>query len=76
MCADWPVKKLSDVAEFLNSKRIPLKSLDRAKRQGEYPYYGASGIVDHIDDYIFDGTYLVLVQKHNQLKTVDFILKN
>ena len=69
MSADWPIKKLSDVAEFLNSKRIPLKSLDRAKRQGEYPYYGASGVVDHIDDYIFDGTFLLISEDGENLRT-------
>ncbi|PWQ95655.1 restriction endonuclease subunit S [Leucothrix pacifica] len=69
MSVDWPLRKLSDVCEFLNSKRIPLKSLDRIKRQGDFPYYGASGIVDHIDDYIFDGTYLLISEDGENLRT-------
>ncbi|WP_415905567.1 restriction endonuclease subunit S [Neptuniibacter sp. QD48_55] len=69
MNADWPLRKLSDVADFLNHKRVPLKSLDRDKRQGEYPYYGASGVVDHIDDYIFDGTYLLISEDGENLRT-------
>ncbi len=69
MSAEWPLKKLSDVAEFLNHKRVPLKSLDRDKRQGEYPYYGASGVVDHIDDYIFDGTFLLISEDGENLRT-------
>lgn len=69
MSSEWPLKKISDVAEFLNSKRIPLKSLDRQKRQGQYPYYGASGVVDHIDDYIFDGTYLLISEDGENLRT-------
>ena len=37
-----------------DSKRVPLKESDREKRDGTYPYYGASGIIDYIDDYLFD----------------------
>jgi type I restriction enzyme S subunit len=69
MSSEWPLKKISEIADFLNSKRIPLKSLDRLKRQGPYPYYGASGIVDHIDGYIFDGTYLLLSEDGENLRT-------
>jgi len=69
MSADWPLKKLSDVAEFLNNKRVPLKSLDRDKRQGEYPYYGASGVVDYIDDYVFDGVFLLISEDGENLRT-------
>ena len=67
MMFDWPLRNISDVAEFLNSKRVPLKGLDRGKRQGCYPYYGASGIVDYIDDYIFDGTYLLISEDGENL---------
>lgn len=45
---------------FLDGQRKPLESADRAKRQGQYPYYGASGIIDYIDDYIFDEPLLLL----------------
>ena len=69
MSSNWPLKKISDVAYFRNNKRIPLKSLDRAKRQGEFPYYGASGIVDNIDDYIFDGSYLLISEDGENLRT-------
>ncbi|EOW9101689.1 restriction endonuclease subunit S [Vibrio cholerae] len=69
MSSNWPLKKISDVAYFRNNKRIPLKSLDRAKRQGEFPYYGASGIVDYIDDYVFDGSYLLISEDGENLRT-------
>ncbi|MEE9690571.1 restriction endonuclease subunit S [Enterobacter sp. HK169] len=69
MSFEWPLKKISEIADFLNSKRIPLKSLDRQKRQGPYPYYGASGIVDSIDEYIFDGTYLLISEDGENLRT-------
>jgi type I restriction enzyme, S subunit len=42
--------------------RKPLSSMDRAKRNGLYPYYGAAKIIDYIDDYIFDGTYLLIAE--------------
>ncbi|MBK1873008.1 restriction endonuclease subunit S [Marinobacter sp. 1-3A] len=69
MSADWPSMKISNVAVYRNNKRIPLKSLDRAKRQGIYPYYGASGVVDYIDDYIFDGTYLLISEDGENLRS-------
>lgn len=69
MSSEWELKKLSEVANFLNSKRIPLSSIEREKRKGSYPYYGASGVVDHIDDYIFDGTYLLISEDGENLRT-------
>jgi type I restriction enzyme S subunit len=56
----WPFKKLGDIADFLDEKRIPIKELDRAEMHGEYPYYGASGIIDYVNDYIFDGEFILL----------------
>lgn len=69
MNTNWELKKISDICNFQNSKRIPLKSLDREKRQGEYPYYGASGIVDYIDDYVFDGKFLLISEDGENLRT-------
>lgn len=66
---DWPLRKLSDVVEFQNRKRIPLKSADRALRQGAYPYYGASGIVDWIDDYLFEGRHLLISEDGENLRS-------
>ncbi|MCP5133944.1 MAG: restriction endonuclease subunit S [Gammaproteobacteria bacterium] len=56
----WSVQKLGEVCEFLDGKRIPIKKADRAKRQGEFPYYGASGIIDWIDDFIFDDELILI----------------
>jgi type I restriction enzyme, S subunit len=58
--SNWKLKKLGDVFGFLDNMRVPLKVSDRNKRQGTYPYYGAVGIIDYIDDYIFDETTLLL----------------
>lgn len=50
--AEWEVKPLSKVAENLDNRRIPITSGDR--KAGDIPYYGASGIVDYVEDFIFD----------------------
>ena len=54
----WEEKHLDEVAENCDSKRIPVKLGKR--KGGEYPYYGASGIVDYVEDYIFDGDFLLI----------------
>jgi type I restriction enzyme, S subunit len=45
-----------------DGQRIPVKKTERAKRSGPYPYYGASGIIDEIDDYLFDGEFLLVAE--------------
>ena len=57
---EWKSCTLQDAVDFLDGQRKPLESADRAKRQGQYPYYGASGIIDYIDDFIFDEPLLLL----------------
>lgn len=51
-------KKLGDIAVNLDSRRIAVTKHNR--KAGIYPYYGASGIVDYVDDYIFDGDFLLV----------------
>ncbi len=55
---EWEMVELGEVCEVLDSKRKPITKLDR--KSGEYPYYGATGILDYVRDYIFDEK-LVLV---------------
>ncbi|MGX9822718.1 restriction endonuclease subunit S [Lactococcus lactis] len=57
---DWEERKLGDVTESFDGKRIPIDSGLRVS--GEYPYYGATGIIDYVDDYIFDGEYVLLAE--------------
>lgn len=54
----WEIKKLGDVATILDSQRKPVTKKDRCN--GIYPYYGASGVQDYVDKYIFDGRYLLV----------------
>ncbi len=49
-----------DIVELEDSKRIPLNSRDREQRKGPYPYYGATSIMDYVDDYLFDGVRILL----------------
>jgi type I restriction enzyme S subunit len=58
--SDWEVKELSEVVDFLDGKRKPIKDSDRSKMKGQYPYYGASGIIDYVNDFIFDDELILL----------------
>jgi len=59
LCPDGvEYKKLSEVCEILDSQRKPVTRKDRTT--GPYPYYGANGIQDYVDEFIFDGTFLLL----------------
>ena len=58
--ADWEAKPVDQVVEFLDGKRIPLKQEDRDLMEGNIPYYGASGIIDYVNDYIFDDELILL----------------
>ncbi|MBE7457387.1 MAG: restriction endonuclease subunit S [Phycisphaerae bacterium] len=55
---EWEEKEIGDICEILNGRRIPISSSDR--RPGPYPYYGASGIVDFVDNFIFDERLLLV----------------
>ena len=59
---EWNDCKLKDFINLFDSKRVPLSSKDRGERQGVYPYYGATGIMDYVNDYIFDGDYILLAE--------------
>jgi type I restriction enzyme S subunit len=58
----WIYAPLLEITELHDSRRIPLNATERATRKGSYPYYGANGQVDTIDDYIFDGNYTLLAE--------------
>lgn len=56
----WKKNKLDKVVDFFDNQRIPIDSGER--KAGPYPYYGASGIIDYVDGYIFDGEYVLLAE--------------
>ena len=63
----WEIIKFKNTAKNENSKRVPVKQSDRDRREGIYPYYGATGIIDTIDDYKFDGEYLLIAEDGKNL---------
>ena len=59
---NWKKVALESVVSIHDRIRIPLNEKQRIQKRGEYPYCGANGIVDHVDDYIFDGEYILLAE--------------
>ena len=61
--------RFDEVTVNFDKKRVPLSSAQRSNRGGEFLYYGAQGVIDHIDDYIFDGEYLLIAEDGENLKS-------
>lgn len=55
---EWSEKKLGEVTNNEDSKRRPISKMNR--NEGSFPYYGANGIQDYVDEYLFDGEYLLV----------------
>ena len=64
----WGGKPFKDITINLDSKRKPVKDADRKSMQGIYPYYGATGIVDYINDYRQDGDFLLISEDGKALE--------
>lgn len=58
----WNSKELQEVVKIHNTKRQPLNGREREGHKGSYPYCGANGVVDYIDDYRFDGEYVLIAE--------------
>ncbi len=56
----WERRTFGEVAKNFDRFRVPLSILERENRAGPYPYYGAAGILSHIDDFLFDGRFLLI----------------
>ena len=67
MTVEWTTSRFDELSINFDGKRRPVKKSDR--RLGPYPYYGASGVVDHVDDYIFDGDFLLVAEDGENLRT-------
>ena len=66
---EFKLRKLGDLIEIYNNKRVPLSAKQREGLEKNYPYYGAQGIVDYVDDYIFDGKYILIAEDGENLKS-------
>jgi len=58
----WEIVKLEEFIDIYDKERIPLSEMERANRKGVYPYCGANGVLDYIDDYIFEGEFILLAE--------------
>ena len=61
--------RFDEITLNYDKERIPLSAMEREKRQGIYKYYGAQGIIDYVNDYIFDGKYLLIAEDGENLKS-------
>lgn len=59
---DWEIVKIEDCCDILDSQRIPLNDETRRNMKGQYPYYGANGFLDGINDYIFDDNLILMAE--------------
>ena len=59
---EWEKVTIENTCDILDSKRIPLNSEERYSMKGRIPYYGANGIVDYINDYLFDDDLLLVAE--------------
>ncbi len=67
LASSFPLRSLGEVSVNHDARRVPVKAADR--NSGPYPYYGAQGIVDYVDDYIFDGVYLLVAEDGENLRS-------
>ena len=65
----WCPVTLDDLIEVHDSRRVPLSGAQRASMQGAFRYYGASGVIDYIDKFIFDGRYLLIAEDGENLNS-------
>lgn len=61
--------RLRDILINFDYMRKPLSSMERENFQGEYPYYGAQGIIDYVKDYVCDGTYMLIAEDGENLSS-------
>ena len=56
----WNSGLLGDVIDIHDSRRVPLSRREREQRKGSFRYYGATGIIDHVNDFLFDGVFVLV----------------
>ena len=67
MISSYPLRALGEMTVNHDAQRVPVKAADR--KPGPYPYYGAQRIVDYVDDYIFDGVFLLVAEDGENLRS-------
>lgn len=67
MNAGWQTRPLAALVENLDGRRVPVKEINR--KPGPFPYYGASGIVDYVDGFLFEGLHVLVAEDGENLRT-------
>lgn len=72
----WVQTTIKECTTNFDNLRIPVKKSERDQKNGDYPYYGAFGVIDYIDNYLFDGEYLLLAEdgKNLEVRSKDIAL--
>lgn len=68
----WRLGTVGDIIQFHDSKRVPLSGAERDKMAKVYPYYGATSLMDYVDNYLFDGIYLLLGEDGTVVDSLGF----
>ena len=68
----WQYQPISESMDFFDSQRVPLSSMQRDEMEKIYPYYGAAKLMDYVDNYLFDGEYLLLGEDGTVVTTDGF----
>jgi len=62
MAGEFPRVSLRELVENFDSRRVPLSGREREQRRGPFSYYGATGVMDYVDDYLFEGLHLLVAE--------------
>ena len=68
----WRLGTVSDIIQLHDSKRVPLSGAERDKMAKIYPYYGATSLMDYVDNYLFDGIFLLLGEDGTVVDSLGF----
>ena len=68
----WRLGTVGDIIQLHDSKRVPLSGAERDKMAKVYPYYGATSLMDYVDNYLFDGVYLLLGEDGTVVDSLGF----
>ena len=68
----WRLGTVGDIIQLHDSKRVPLSGSERDKMEKIYPYYGAASLMDYVDNYLFDGIYLLLGEDGTVVDSLGF----
>lgn len=69
---NWHIGTVGDIIQLHDSKRVPLSGSEREKMEKIYPYYGATSLMDYVDNYLFDGIYLLLGEDGTVVDSLGF----